>query len=161
MWCHFVAQNCLAACLYLENMYCPPIPSTSSIVYLVNVRTSVLMLANTEGITKIHWIHRTPSCQTGSEGVLCQDPGSSETIKLADEICLKNHHRGMSIWFEDLHLFALNHVFGSLGEVAQACVAKIPVTWSTRIRVDQKTQSTSDRDGSHLINHTGGSGMKY
>merc|ERR1719460_1154587 len=30
-------------------------------------------------------------------------------------------------------LFALNHVFGSLGEVAQTCVAKIPVTCSIEV----------------------------
>ena len=53
VWCHFVAQNCLAACLYLENMYCPPIPSTSSIVYLPNVQMS-LVFAACNKITKIH-----------------------------------------------------------------------------------------------------------
>ena len=45
VWCHFVAQNCLAACLYLENMYCPPIPSTSSIVYLPNVQINLVFAA--------------------------------------------------------------------------------------------------------------------
>ena len=30
---------------------------------------------------------------------------------------------------KDIHLLTLHHVFCRLGEVAQACVAKIPVTW--------------------------------